>query len=345
MADFNMSKLWLGKDGYYRDVNGNKIAQKGQAITGSAWRYLASKYGKDYANRVSMNTRNGNIFQNGRWRLNDIRSSKEGRTAGWSEANSRLDENAKAVGARRDQYGNYIQRNPFDNRDTYLNISDERRARQSQPQKRWQPNKPKNNQPADEAESVGGKVFQWLGDKTGLYHTNSIISDLAGTAGYFIPGVGNAMAAGDAYNTARTGDWRAAAMNTVFAIPFIGNIGRGLKVGLQAAKLAKAANTVGKGVKVLSKVKRPANWALNAKLIYDMPQVGYSLYTAYQNVKDTKQQLQPLFNQVKQARKQGASEADIKNSLGDSYNDFNILSSRDNSFTGNIGTMWDIVSK
>ena len=79
MTNFNMSKLWLGKDGYYRDVNGNKIAQKGQAISGAAWRYLASKYGRDYANRTSMNTRNGNIFQNGRWRFNDVESSKQGK--------------------------------------------------------------------------------------------------------------------------------------------------------------------------------------------------------------------------------------------------------------------------
>ena len=81
MADFNMSKLWLGKDGYYRDVNGNKIAQKGQPISGAAWRYLAGKYGREVANRTSMNTRNGNIFQNGRWRFNDVKSSKQGKTA------------------------------------------------------------------------------------------------------------------------------------------------------------------------------------------------------------------------------------------------------------------------
>ena len=120
MADFNMSKLWLGKDGYYRDVNGNKIAQKGQAITGSAWRYLVSKYGKDYANRVSMNTRNGNIFQNGRWRFNDVKSSREGRTATWDEASSRINENAQAAGAKRTKYG-YMQINPFNNKLTYLN--------------------------------------------------------------------------------------------------------------------------------------------------------------------------------------------------------------------------------
>ena len=120
MADFNMSKLRLGNDGYYRDVNGNKIAQKGKPLSGAAWRYLASKYGKDYANRTSMNTRNGNIFQNGRWRFNDVKSSREGRTATWDEANSRINENAQAAGAKRTKYG-YMQINPFNNKLTYLN--------------------------------------------------------------------------------------------------------------------------------------------------------------------------------------------------------------------------------
>ena len=120
MADFNMSKLRLGKDGYYRDVNGNKIAQKGKPLSGAAWRYLASKYGKDYANRTSMNTRNGNIFQNGRWRFNDVKSSREGRTATWDEASSRINENAQAAGAKRTKYG-YMQINPFNNKLTYLN--------------------------------------------------------------------------------------------------------------------------------------------------------------------------------------------------------------------------------
>ena len=29
MAEFNMSKLWLGRDGNYRDLNGNIVAKKG----------------------------------------------------------------------------------------------------------------------------------------------------------------------------------------------------------------------------------------------------------------------------------------------------------------------------
>lgn len=127
MSEFDMSKLYLGKDGNYRDLNGNIIAKKGQPITGSAWKYLASKYGKDYANRTSMNTRNGNIFQNGRWRFNDVKSSKEGRTASWDEANSRVDENAKAAGATKTKYG-YTQINPFTGKATYVNQDSKNKA-------------------------------------------------------------------------------------------------------------------------------------------------------------------------------------------------------------------------
>lgn len=339
MADFNMSRLWLGKDGYYRDVNGNKIAQKGQPISGAAWRYLASKYGRDYANRTSMNTRNGNIFQNGRWRFNDVESSKQGRTATWDEAVSRIEQNAKAAGARKTATG-YKQRNPFNNKDTYLNQDTKNKAvnATSQAKKRWEPQK-------KAPDSIGGKLVKSFGDMTGLYHINANASDLVGTAGYFIPGVGSAMSAGDAYNAARRGDWGEAAMDAVFAIPFIGNVGRGLKFGLQTAKFTKAANQVGRGVKALSRVEKPANWALNAHLLYQLPETGHEMYDTYQGVKTLKKQLQPTLDQISQAKQQGASEEDIKNSLGDRYNDIKILSSRDNSFTGNLGTMWDILSK
>ena len=74
-----------------------------------------------------MNTRNGNIFQNGRWRFNDVKSSREGRTATWDEAASRIEENAKAAGARKTAAG-YTQRNPFNNKDTYLNQDTKNKA-------------------------------------------------------------------------------------------------------------------------------------------------------------------------------------------------------------------------
>ena len=107
MADFNMSKLWLGKDGYYRDLNGNIIAQKGEYLNPEVYDYLAKKYGQEYADRTSVNTKHGNIYQNGRWRFNDIQSDKEGRTATWEEAASRIKENAK--GAKKTKFGYVIK--------------------------------------------------------------------------------------------------------------------------------------------------------------------------------------------------------------------------------------------
>ena len=106
-------------------------------------------------------------------------------------------------------------------------------------------------------------------------------ANLLGTSLYFIPGFGNALSAGDAIDDIRRGDWGNATMNTVFALPFIGNVGRYIKSGLQAAKLAKTANLVGKGVKGLEKVKKPANYFLNAKLLYDVPEDSITLYNSY----------------------------------------------------------------
>ena len=37
--------------------------------------------------------------------FNDVKSSREGRTATWDEANSRINENAQAAGAKRTKYG------------------------------------------------------------------------------------------------------------------------------------------------------------------------------------------------------------------------------------------------
>ena len=67
---FNLGRLWRLKDGRYRDINGNIVGDKG-GLTGAAWKYLKGKHGSEYANRVSWNMRNGNIYWNGRWRADD----------------------------------------------------------------------------------------------------------------------------------------------------------------------------------------------------------------------------------------------------------------------------------
>lgn len=283
MSNFNMSQLNLDKNGNYRDVNGNIVAQKGQALNGAAWRYLANKYGRDYANNTSAQTRSGNTYQNGR----------------------------------------------------------------------WQPTQKNNQQNKDQQESDiswGGKLFKEVGKGiaalTGTkYKLKDSKADLFGTAAYFLPGLGNALSAGDAIDAARKGDWMDAAMNTAFAIPFIGNVGRYIKSGLQAAKFAKTANLVGKGVKGLEKVKKPANYLQNAKLSYDTPEIVIGMHDSYQGVKQGKQQWQPLLERIQKAKQNGMSEQQLKNVLGDKYDYINKLSSRSNSFLGNLGTMWDFMEE
>lgn len=69
--NFNMSGLYKYQDGSYKDKNGNIVGywnRKQSGLTGDAWRYLNSKYGKDWANRVSRNMQKGYIYENNEWR-------------------------------------------------------------------------------------------------------------------------------------------------------------------------------------------------------------------------------------------------------------------------------------
>ena len=279
MANFNMSKLYLGKDGNYRDVNGNIIAQKGQALSGSAWKYLANKYGRDYANNTSAQTRKGNIYQNGR----------------------------------------------------------------------WEPTQKNNPQDENKATSFGGKILQGIGDFTGLYKMSGGKADLFGTGLYFVPGVQNALSFGDMLGNISRGEWSEAAQNAAFSIPFIGNIGRAAKVGLQTAKFAKAANKVDRGVNAVRKLNKPANWLLNAKLLYDVPEIGSDLYKGYQTISSAKDELKPIRDVVSLAKKSGMSQTDIDNMLkseyGDNYTQVRTMLDRNNNFFGNLGTFWDLTKQ
>ena len=244
MADFNMSKLWLGKDGYYRDVNGNKIAQKGRPITGAAWRYLASKYGRDYANRTSMNTRNGNIFQNGRWRFNDVESSKQGRTATWDEAASRIEENANAAGARKTAAG-YIQQNKFDGNEWFLNQDTKDKVHQAflkSQKNKWKPQQKKEPDTWDKTGEDG--LLAGALESAGVDPT---VAQVGSIGAYFIPGVGTALAAGDAINSFAHGNIRDGITNALFTIP---GLGGAIKLG------SFGLRGLGKAAKLISKVNR-----------------------------------------------------------------------------------------
>lgn len=69
--NFNMSGLYKYQDGSYKDVNGNIVGywnRKQSGLTGDAWRYLANKYGRGWANRVSNNMKQGYIYEDNEWR-------------------------------------------------------------------------------------------------------------------------------------------------------------------------------------------------------------------------------------------------------------------------------------
>ena len=201
--------------------------------------------------------------------------------------------------------------------------------------------------------SAGGKAFRlgnealkWIGDKTGWYKMNTMnntVSDMAGMAGYFIPGVSSALSAEDAYNDLKKGHYGSALMNAAFAIPFVGNVGRLAQSGLKIAHLAKAASGVGKGANMLKKVQAPAQAFMNMKMAYDIPKAGKDLYDGYSEIKNYKTQYKPIFDQIKQARQAGVSENALRQYYGDSYDYINALGSRSNTFTGNLGTLYDIM--
>lgn len=192
-------------------------------------------------------------------------------------------------------------------------------------------------------ESLGGKAFQWVANKLG-YKPSDNASDLAGMVSYFTP-VGNYLAAGDAINSLRKRDWGGAAMNAVFAIPAIGNVAKIGSMGLRAARMANAANKISKGANLLKKIDRPANMAMNAHFAYEIPGMGKELYSGYKDISNAKQQMSGLKKQIDELKSYGATDQDIKGMLGSSYNDYTRLTSRDNSFLGNLGTMYDYMSK
>lgn len=197
--------------------------------------------------------------------------------------------------------------------------------------KKWKPKAP---------ETAGGQVVKWLADLFGSNIGNNR-SDLIGTAGYLTPGVGNALSAIDAVEDIGRGDYKSAAINTIFALPFIGNIGRYAKIGLTAAKLNKAAKLVDRGTKVIEKVSPVANRGLTVKMMTELPSTAKDLHEGYLSIKEYKQ----LNDKLDQARKLGASEEYIKEYVGDAYDTLQLIRQRDNSFTGNIGSLWDLLGQ
>ena len=317
MSDYNFSRIYLNKNGTYTDINGNVIAKKGQALSGSAWRELANKYGTNYANHFSFNTRNGNIFQNGKWRLN----------------NDATQRNDKATGLVRNN-GSLMQKNPFTGKLEYIDWG-------AQKKNTWKPKQAtkqaeNQNNTEEQNSSIGTSIANALGIK-------GLAGDAAGTAAYFIPYVGNAFAAVDAVNDLRHGNYGSAAMNAVFAIPMIGNAAKLLKVGLKAGKMVNAANKVDKAANVVGKFDKWANRGLWATQAYQIPKGVTEAKNDYNKIVIAKKAAQDQTKDFNELKNLGYSDDQIRKMVGDDvFDSYKLLTARDNSFLGNMGTIYDL---
>lgn len=214
----NMAKLIrkdLGNGRYqYRTANGTVVSDSSGKLTKNAWNYLASKYGKDYANRTSANMMRGHIWQNGRWNPNgkvkDINAfNRMFQTAG----NKQLIYNGTKGKVESEK-----DKSEWDNEDTVI-----------------------------------GNLLKMGSNAFGL-KMNDTAKMVGGLGAYFIPGVGTALSAADAVDSLRKGNFGEAALNAAFALPVIGGFGKALKAGTKlikgANKVARTTTPYRTGIKL-----------------------------------------------------------------------------------------------
>lgn len=174
-------------------------------------------------------------------------------------------------------------------------------------------------------ESYAGKFTQWLSEKAG-HKLGNKSSELLGTAAYMTPYVGNVLSAMDAYQNFKKGDIKEGLVNTLFALPLVGNVGSVLKGGLRlasigrntarAARAANAINTVNKGLKAWNPVNNLGSKALKGYMMVSLPQTGVQMYDSYNTVKKAKEEMKPLTDMYQDFRNKGLTDQQISQGLG-----------------------------
>ena len=332
--EYDLSRVYLTRDGIYKDANGRYLTRKGKPLIGKVWQKLADAYGKQYANRFSMNTRNGNIFQDNTWRFNDIQSDKEGRTASFDEAMSRIDENAKAANAKKDQFG-YYQLNPFNNKTMYLNQSQGDNVKiynYRQEEKRYNDELKKSNQKNDSNQKIyfteksfqddtkddtkddlpstfGGLIVKKIGDATGLYNISNDQADLIQTPIYAIPYVGSIASLADAGLNLYKGDYSAVATGVIGAIPVVGSMGKIAGTGLKTIGALNKAN------KVINASDKFVQYSQPLTRYYGLSQIGSSIDSgvrAIPNVQNSQKNIKEAAEALKALKAKGYSEQEIR---------------------------------
>lgn len=285
----------LTKNGDYVQLNSDgtttKIGTKGKGIT-KEWAAEAKRRKIDSTldNQAMMS---GLVNQNGRWRL---------------------DSNDKTTRIKNENGNSY-----FLGRDNIWRNTINGKAYGAKPvtqQQAVQDSGP---------ESYAGKFTQWLSEKAG-HKLGNKSSELLGTAAYMTPYVGNVLSAMDAYQNFKKGDIKEGLVNTLFALPLVGNVGSVLKGGLRlasigrntarAAKAAQAIRTVDKGLRAWQPVNKLGSKALRGYMMVSLPQTGVQMYNSYNTVKKAKEDMKPLTDVYQNFRNKGLTDQQISQGLG-----------------------------
>lgn len=173
-------------------------------------------------------------------------------------------------------------------------------------------------------ESYAGKAAQWLSGVFG-HKLGNKTSELTGTALYMIPFLGEGLSAMDAYNNFKKGNIKEGIINTLFAIPGLGKIGRGARALSVSGKAFKAAGAINKGLKVIKPIEQIGHGALNGYMMYSMPKMGVDLYKGYNSIKQLKNDSKDAIDIYNQLKRQGQSNQQIKQFLGMDDQQFNML--------------------
>lgn len=375
---FNLGRLWRLKDGRYRDINGNIVGDKG-GLTGAAWKYLKGKYGSEYANRVSWNMRNGNIYWNGRWRADDavrtpvkhtqygdmFRDKKTGR---WTYYNQDRKDRSVAFSAKlKDLSGYkglsdaYRQARQGNYADAAISLSDNMPI-VSQVNKGLE--KLNGNNDNEEGITTSGGYLASLGAKAFGKKLNPAAADILGTAVYFTP-AGNLASLVDAGLAAKDGRWGDALLNTLFAVPIIGQAGRLAKGALKASKAYKKAKpmeyihpisnsvehkAMQRAVKLAKftnntdKYTKPINKAMGYYFTAQIPGIAGNLSNVYHAAGDLNAQSN---SQYQQLQNEGLTDNQIRSVLEDTpdNNLFWATRNRGNNFNDNIKTTLDLLQQ
>ena len=199
-------------------------------------------------------------------------------------------------------------------------------------------------------ESYAGKFTQWLSGKAG-HKLGNKSSELLGTALYMAPfGIGNVLSAADAYQNFKKGDIKEGLINTLFALPLIGNVGGAIKGGLRlasigrnAARTAKAANaikTVDKGLKAWQPINNFGSKALKGYMMISLPKTAYQMHDAYNKIDEAKKAYKEYADIYHEFKNKGLSDQDISQGLGMNTEDFNKMKTfADNSTLDIFGKM------